>query len=228
MRIHISLAVSKPLLWGKMIKLPRFSDKLWVEFKYERLYDFCYHCGLLGYSFNHCIQFLVLEDTGIVHSLPYNLWMRGTSSRPAGLDRYKTDITRLARNTISPSLTYMPLATPFPILTFASEIEIGDAEHLLSERCHILADLFGSAITGRPTSTVTLVQNSSAQRNSGTITHDHQLQNSTALHVLNISLQVLSTMDPNTTLGPKKTTPVSFLDSTRKAKHRIADENIPP
>ncbi|POO03231.1 hypothetical protein TorRG33x02_012920 [Trema orientale] len=58
MHIRIFLDVSKPLLWGKMLKLPQY------------------------------LKFLELEDQGVMHSLPYGPWMHGTPPKTAGIDRY--------------------------------------------------------------------------------------------------------------------------------------------
>ena len=49
LRVHVSLDVSRKLIRGKRIHGEKGVD-WWVLFKYERLPNFCYHCGLLEHD----------------------------------------------------------------------------------------------------------------------------------------------------------------------------------
>ena len=51
-RIKVDLQLDKPLVWGKVASAD--GEKFWVNFKYERLPTFCFHCGRLGHDDKHC------------------------------------------------------------------------------------------------------------------------------------------------------------------------------
>lgn len=53
LRARVMVNTSEPLTKGCW--LPRDNNKdTWVEFRYERLQDFCYCCGRLGHTNNEC------------------------------------------------------------------------------------------------------------------------------------------------------------------------------
>lgn len=67
MRIRVLLNVTKPLKRQKKIKRPG-GDTLTVRFKYERLGNFCYYCGILGHIEDYCDKLYAVEsDDGIRH-----------------------------------------------------------------------------------------------------------------------------------------------------------------
>ena len=45
--------VTKRLVWGKKITVGG-GESRWVNFKYERLPNFCYQCGLLSHTLKDC------------------------------------------------------------------------------------------------------------------------------------------------------------------------------
>ena len=52
-RIRVDLPIDKPLRrGGNIVNIE--GDKFWVSFKYERLPNFCFFCGLLGHDEKHC------------------------------------------------------------------------------------------------------------------------------------------------------------------------------
>uniref|UniRef100_A0A803P614 Reverse transcriptase domain-containing protein n=1 Tax=Cannabis sativa TaxID=3483 RepID=A0A803P614_CANSA len=114
LRIRVKLLVTKPLMRGQMIKLPKIRDEFWVDFRYERLPEFCFECGCLGHPFERCVAFMERMDSGNADDdFQYGPWMKGSKLPTNGYDRYRTDfskanawplLTRLARNSISPSL----------------------------------------------------------------------------------------------------------------------------
>lgn len=53
MRVRINNDITKPLLGGKMINIGSINP-VWVQFSYERLLNFCYCCGHLGYGHMEC------------------------------------------------------------------------------------------------------------------------------------------------------------------------------
>lgn len=53
MRVRIWVDISKPLKKGFFLRRVKEEDS-WVRFKYERLLDFCYGCGMVGHAVNEC------------------------------------------------------------------------------------------------------------------------------------------------------------------------------
>ncbi|KAL2938973.1 hypothetical protein RDABS01_022422 [Bienertia sinuspersici] len=76
MRFRVDLDISKPLMRGMKILVG--GTQKWVDFKYEKLPDFCYLCGLFGHSARDC----GLYDEEIPESLyPYGSWLRASPTR---------------------------------------------------------------------------------------------------------------------------------------------------
>ncbi|CAL2227508.1 unnamed protein product [Prunus armeniaca] len=53
LRIRVRVDVSKPLRQGKKM-LPPSGNTVFVEFRYERLPEFCFCCGRVGHVFKEC------------------------------------------------------------------------------------------------------------------------------------------------------------------------------
>lgn len=55
MRLSVELDLSKSLVGGFPIPKLYFSV-IWVQFKYEKLVNFCYLCGRIRYVINLCLK----------------------------------------------------------------------------------------------------------------------------------------------------------------------------
>uniref|UniRef100_A0A803PD70 Zinc knuckle CX2CX4HX4C domain-containing protein n=1 Tax=Cannabis sativa TaxID=3483 RepID=A0A803PD70_CANSA len=131
MRIRVKIDVTKPLLRGRMIALTQVKDKFWVEFRYERLPEYCMECGKIGHPYNKCMVFLEQLDNGAEPELPYRPTIKGSPLPSSGYDRYRTDfgkgnawplLTRLAKSSLTaavPSLNKRSL--PHPSILFQGE-----------------------------------------------------------------------------------------------------------
>nr|XP_048321271.1 uncharacterized protein LOC125419422 [Ziziphus jujuba var. spinosa] len=73
MRVRVQLDITKPLRRGMKIAL-QHDDHIWVEIQYEKLPDFCYRCGLLGYTLKDC----VVEES--IHGDQYGACLRANHS----------------------------------------------------------------------------------------------------------------------------------------------------
>ena len=62
-------------------------------FKYERLPNFCYRCGLLEHDLKDCTRKDGVDDNGDTGELQYGAWMRGEPARRVGWE-----LTYLKRN----------------------------------------------------------------------------------------------------------------------------------
>ncbi|KAG5556475.1 hypothetical protein RHGRI_006921 [Rhododendron griersonianum] len=75
LRLRIIIDITKPLKKGFFLKR-REKEDLWVRFKYERLSDFCYVCGLIGHGLNDCTK----KFTGNRSELEYGSFLRAEIS----------------------------------------------------------------------------------------------------------------------------------------------------
>ncbi|KAK7827709.1 hypothetical protein CFP56_030881 [Quercus suber] len=55
LRVKVRLDVTKRLVRGKKITVEG-GESRWVNFKYERLPNFCYRCGLLNHALKDCLE----------------------------------------------------------------------------------------------------------------------------------------------------------------------------
>ncbi|XP_019158837.1 PREDICTED: uncharacterized protein LOC109155670 [Ipomoea nil] len=68
-RIRVSISVLKPLK-RRMKLMKRDKTTCWVNFKYERLHNFCYFCGMMGHLHKYCLK---ARDAKIpVEQYPYD------------------------------------------------------------------------------------------------------------------------------------------------------------
>ncbi|KAM6546160.1 hypothetical protein CsatB_026896 [Cannabis sativa] len=113
MRTRVRIDVNQPLMRGKMITLPHVKDEHWLEFRYENLPVFCFHCGKLGHPFEKCISFMEMVDVGADPDLEYGPQMIGDKLPTSGYDRFRSDfskanaysfLTRLTRKSIVSSI----------------------------------------------------------------------------------------------------------------------------
>uniref|UniRef100_A0A803NTP6 Reverse transcriptase domain-containing protein n=1 Tax=Cannabis sativa TaxID=3483 RepID=A0A803NTP6_CANSA len=80
MRIRILLDVNLPLRRGMNIKFIRMGREFvkWLDFKFERLPDFCFFCGKLDHTKRYCVAFLQKCDELYTEPLcPYSILLRG-------------------------------------------------------------------------------------------------------------------------------------------------------
>lgn len=75
LRLRVIIDITKPLKKGFFLKRKEKED-LWVRFKYERLSDFCYVCGLIGHGLNDCTKKLA----GNRSELEYGSFLRAEIS----------------------------------------------------------------------------------------------------------------------------------------------------
>ncbi|KAL8477664.1 hypothetical protein ACS0TY_029820 [Phlomoides rotata] len=83
-RLKTRVDFRKPLRKGTLLEV-REAEKVWVEFKYERLPSFCYLCGLLGHMRRECDLAEGGEDLDAIpeEKLPFGEWMRASPMRKA-------------------------------------------------------------------------------------------------------------------------------------------------
>ena len=62
LRVHVEIDISKPLYRGRWITLDA-EEEIWVSFKYEKLPNFCYWCGMISYDGKDCESWLARKDS---------------------------------------------------------------------------------------------------------------------------------------------------------------------
>lgn len=90
MRIRADLPIEKPLRRGGHVVNPE-GKKFWVTFKYERLPNFCFRCGVLGHDEKHC------PNTSTDNSdspRQYGDWLRANGNSKWGVDKPKASNSR--------------------------------------------------------------------------------------------------------------------------------------
>lgn len=75
LRIRVLIDITKPLR-RRMKMRKNGGDCFWIDFKYEKLPNFCFLCGLIGHTDRFCHKLFegVNEDT----ERPYGSWLRAT------------------------------------------------------------------------------------------------------------------------------------------------------
>lgn len=75
LRVRVLLDITKPL--RRKLKMKKEGGSwFWVEFKYERLPNFCFLCGLIGHTEHFC--HLLFEGANEENERPYGSWLRAT------------------------------------------------------------------------------------------------------------------------------------------------------
>uniref|UniRef100_A0A803QCC9 Zinc knuckle CX2CX4HX4C domain-containing protein n=1 Tax=Cannabis sativa TaxID=3483 RepID=A0A803QCC9_CANSA len=129
-RIRVWIDISLPLMKGKLVNLPKVRDEHWLEFRYENLPTFCFHCGRISHPFDKCSGFLEIVDAGVEPDLPFGPFMMGDKLPNSGYDRYRYDfskanvypfLTRMARKSIASTIpntnyhqTRLTTTKPYP------------------------------------------------------------------------------------------------------------------
>ncbi|VFQ71528.1 unnamed protein product [Cuscuta campestris] len=85
-RIRVSLDVRRPLR-RKMKLTKKDGVVVWVHFKYERLNDFCFFCGIMGHISKHCREAVLSSlDPAEYPEYPFDASLRaGGGKRNLGL-----------------------------------------------------------------------------------------------------------------------------------------------
>ncbi|KAF7116442.1 hypothetical protein RHSIM_Rhsim04G0089300 [Rhododendron simsii] len=69
-RIRVEVPLDKPLKRGGFISLGR-GDKIWVDYKFERLNSFCFYCRNLAHEMGDCALKTMDEEKGAVKEAKY-------------------------------------------------------------------------------------------------------------------------------------------------------------
>ncbi|XP_042974569.1 uncharacterized protein LOC122306196 [Carya illinoinensis] len=74
-RVRISLDIWKSLPPGKRVVVGD-AEYVWVRFKFERLPQFCYFCGILEHGECDCLQWISVKEANGTSKFPYGPWLR--------------------------------------------------------------------------------------------------------------------------------------------------------
>ena len=85
LRVRVRIDATKRLVRGKKITIEE-GDSRWVSFKFERLPNFCYRCGLLNHALKDCKEGIELNKVEGAEVLQYGAWLRGDPIRRGGYE----------------------------------------------------------------------------------------------------------------------------------------------
>jgi hypothetical protein len=74
LRVRIIIDLTKPLDRGRKINIRNKST--WVKFKYEKLPNFCYHCGVVRHSRRDCAAKSLKGEGSLSRDTPFGPWLR--------------------------------------------------------------------------------------------------------------------------------------------------------
>ena len=96
LRVRMQIDVTKKIVRGKRIVTKKIMrgkriviegrEQRWISFKYERLPNFCYHCGLLSHGLKDCEERNGVNEQLDLSKLQYEVWLRGEALRGGGGD----------------------------------------------------------------------------------------------------------------------------------------------
>ncbi len=81
MRVRVKLDISKPLCRGRKAWLME-GKETWISFRYERLPNLCYWCGLLTHGERDCEKWLRSKGPLRREEQQYGPWMRASVEKP--------------------------------------------------------------------------------------------------------------------------------------------------
>ena len=81
LRVKAEVDVTKPLCRGRKIAL-NDDDETWVSFKYEKLPNFCYWCGMVSHGDRECDVWLSSKGSLSLDQQGYGNWMRASPFNP--------------------------------------------------------------------------------------------------------------------------------------------------
>ena len=85
LRVRVEIDVTRKLIRGRKINIEK-EEARWVHFKYERLPNFCYRCGLLEHDQRECSESMGFDKGDEKGDLQYGAWMRGDPVKRLGVE----------------------------------------------------------------------------------------------------------------------------------------------
>ena len=82
LRLRVNIDITKPLERGRALNLDGKSS--WVEFKYEKLPQFCFRCGCLMHGLRGCPAPPVTRLSAAEEPKPWGSWLRAVDQRRRG------------------------------------------------------------------------------------------------------------------------------------------------
>ena len=89
LRVQVKIDVTRRLIRGRKAKVEDGVDR-WVLFKYERLPNFCYQCGMLDHDLKECPKSKGDDRNIVMAELQYGAWMRGDPVKRLGWEPHLT------------------------------------------------------------------------------------------------------------------------------------------
>ena len=81
LRVRVEVDVSRPFCRGRKVVLE--DDKeIWVYFKYEKLPNFCYWCGMVSHVDKECEIWLANKGKSLAAKQEYGAWLRSAPYNP--------------------------------------------------------------------------------------------------------------------------------------------------
>ena len=75
LRIRVGVNVTKPLNRGRKVLLGK-EEEVWVSFKYEKMPNFCYWCGMVSHDAKECNIWLSSKGSLSLEQQEYGSWLR--------------------------------------------------------------------------------------------------------------------------------------------------------
>lgn len=74
LRVRVKIDITRKLVQGKKVMIEG-GEQRWISFKYERLSNFCYRCGLLSHDLRDCGVTTDKDNQVEQTTLQYGAWM---------------------------------------------------------------------------------------------------------------------------------------------------------